>query len=162
MIMAIDPGKNGGVAMAFDSGKLISFPIPQDRVSFIEEVDNSIDSYCGESEIVCSYVEKVHSMPVQGVKSTFSFGQQFERACMVCVHCGISLDDNITPQKWQRGLGLRKKLKTESSNKYKDYLLGQSMQLFPDQFKGIKTKDEKLKIADALLILEYVSRIKSI
>ena len=90
-----------------------------------------------------AYIESVHSMPKQGVSSTFTFGRNygFLRGCL----CALEIPyHEVTPQKWQKALECL-------SHGDKNVTKARAQQLFP-----------KLKIthaiADALLIAEYGRR----
>jgi hypothetical protein len=158
MIFADDPGASGGYAIQFDSGKVIAEPHPETREQLIEEVQDAIFGYAEANEKKFAVVEKVHSMPNQGVASSFKFGMQFERSLIVCTFFQMSVDP-VTPQKWQKALDIPKRKKTEKQNAWKTRLLEKARSLYPEQFTGLN-KGESLKISDALLILEYARRIK--
>ena len=71
---------------------------------------------------VC-YLEKVHSMPKQGVKSMFTFGQNygFVRACFHCFNIPFI---EIAPKVWQKKLGCL-------TGGDKKVTRGKAQQLFP-------------------------------
>jgi hypothetical protein len=76
IITALDPGVKGGIAsLEID---LAMRPILLDVITFcdneLKEQVMKIKKYVALSDEV--YVENVHSMPKQGVKSTFTFGVQ--------------------------------------------------------------------------------------
>ena len=88
-------------------------------------------------------IEKVHSMPKQGVKSSFTFGQGygFLLGCLTALEIPF---EYVTPQKWQRYLGcLSKGDKNVTKQK--------AQELFPHLEITHAT-------ADALLIGEYLKR----
>jgi hypothetical protein len=91
-------------------------------------------------------LEKVHSMPGQGVSSTFKFGQNFGfvRACMYMSGIPFELD---TPQKWMKFYGMKKK-KEESKTDWKNRLKAKAQQLYPN----IKITND---MSDAMLIARY-------
>lgn len=92
-----------------------------------------------------AYIERVHSMPKQGVASSFTFGRSygFLRGCLIA--SGIPFEE-VTPQTWQKALGCL-------SRGDKNVTKAKAQQLFPS-----------LKIthatADALLIAEYGRRTR--
>lgn len=143
-IIAIDPGKNGGIAKYdSDTGKAYVIPFPDfkaDSVTYAERCTN----FCKDAD-VC-YVEKVGAMPGQGVTSMFSFGMAYFAALAVPSYLRIRRID-VTPLKWQKTLGLQA-VKDEGKAEHKRRMKGKAQQLYPD----IKVT---LKTADALLILEY-------
>ena len=88
-------------------------------------------------------LERVHSMPGQGVASSFKFGQGFGNLEMALTAARIPFT-YVTPQKWQKELGcLTKGNKNVSKSR--------AQQLFPH----IKCTHA---ISDALLIAEYCRR----
>jgi hypothetical protein len=157
MRRAIDPGKNGGIAISFYSKKIIAVPMPESRMELLNFFKSTFDAYRYDAEPSMAFIEKVHSMPKQGIVSAFNFGKQVERICMLMAALNIPYDEDITPQKWQKGLGIPPRNKTESKREHKNKLLRKAQQLYPEQFQGLN-KTVSLKIADALLILEYARR----
>lgn len=102
------------------------------------------------------YLEKVHSMPGQGVSSVFTFGR------MVGVVEGMMKQERlryslVSPQEWQNYLGLgnitgKSTFKNAAAKKLarKKAYLEIAKKLFPKY-----AKDITLDIADAILIAEY-------
>jgi crossover junction endodeoxyribonuclease RuvC len=92
-------------------------------------------------------IERVHSMPKQGVASSFTFGEGFGLWQGVLTGLGIPFD-LVTPQRWKKTL-------LDGASKEKDASRIRAQQLFP-------TVDLKLKKhhgrADALLIAEWRRR----
>ena len=88
-------------------------------------------------------LEKVHSMPGQGVASSFKFGQGFGHLEMALTAAKIPFT-YVTPQKWQKELGCL-------TNGNKNVSKSRAQQLFPH----IKCTHA---ISDALLIAEYCRR----
>jgi crossover junction endodeoxyribonuclease RuvC len=91
-------------------------------------------------------IEKVHSMPKQGVASSFKFGQSygFLRGCLVA--SGIPFEE-VSPQVWQKELGCL-------SKGDKNVTKARAQSLFPQLRITHAT-------ADALLICEYARRLWS-
>jgi crossover junction endodeoxyribonuclease RuvC len=88
-------------------------------------------------------LESVHSMPGQGVSSSFKFGRGFGNLEMALTAARIPYT-YVTPQRWQKDLGcLTKGDKNVSKSR--------AQQLFPH----IKCTHA---IADSLLIAEYCRR----
>jgi crossover junction endodeoxyribonuclease RuvC len=138
IFLGIDPGSSGGLAW-LGHGQAIACKMP-DTERDMWELIRGRERYQGK---VFAVIEAVHSMPKQGVASSFKFGRSygFLRGCLVA--SGIPFEE-VTPQKWQKALGcLTKGDKNVSKRK--------AQQLFPS-----------LKIthatADALLIAEYARR----
>ena len=140
-VMGIDPGKGGGIAVIdADTHEVLDLCVMPDTLYDISEfIERHRDS-------VCCYIESVHSMPGQGVSSTFTFGQYFGYVEMAVV-CHKIRSIEITPLKWQSLLGMKSK-KGESKVSHKNRLKGRAQSLFPHAKVTLKT-------ADALLIAEY-------
>ena len=114
--------------------------------------------YCIDGETVQAIVEKVHSMPGQGVSSSFKFGMEFCKPLMT--FSGLSIPYTlVTPQKWMKTLELGKSTSYKSKTEWKNHLLIVASRIFPDAIEEHKNKTEKLKVCDALLMLEYARRI---
>jgi Holliday junction resolvasome RuvABC endonuclease subunit len=99
--MGIDPGESGGVALIpvlpTDQRLAEVFKIPETE----HETAKLLREF-GARTVVC-YIEKVHSMPKQGVVSSFKFGRSygFLRGLMVALSIPF---DEVTPQRWQKDL----------------------------------------------------------
>jgi hypothetical protein len=152
-IIAIDPGKNGGIAVfSVDKDTLIDVApmpdTPQDVLNFITHYQNN--SKC--------YLERVQGIPGMGATAMFNFGQGFGQLemALLCRHIPTI---EVTPQKWQRELQLGVK-GHNTTNEWKTKLKMRAQQLYPrvEQQFNIKNKTEWLRVSDALLILEYARR----
>ncbi len=138
--IGIDPGVRGGIAIITANGSVELHKMP----------GTPLDLY----ELLVAYptaiaiLERVHSMPKQGVSSTFKFGVNYGWCQMALAASGIRWEE-VTPQKWQKefSLILPKLTKTEKKNAHKS----RAQQLFP----RIKITHA---IADALLLAEYCRR----
>lgn len=146
--MGIDPGKSGGIAEVPQHGVE---PIIRDAMpDTLKDIWHVIESGAGDTITTFCLIEKVHSMPGQGVASTFAFGRNFGQLEMALTAAEIPFD-YVTPTKWQKEFGLsgrKDESKTEKKNRHKAL----AQQLFP-----------KIQIthaiADALLIAEYCRRV---
>lgn len=154
IVLGIDPGASGGIAW-HDRGDspCATQTMHGEKMPATERDVAQFLAECA-AEKSFAYIEKVHSMPSQGVSSTFKFGQNygFLRGCLVSLQIPF---DEVTPQKWQKEFGLvfPKKLglsPTEKKNKHK----AKAQQLFPHLKVTHAT-------ADALLIAEYGRRLRS-
>lgn len=140
MFIGIDPGKSGGIAFAFD-GNYDAIKMPATLADVFSELVNAT---CDATALI----EKVGPMPKQGVKSMFSFGENYGALQMVLTALGCPWD-LVTPAKWQKEFGLYgKKLEgTAKKNAHKAV----AQRLFP-------TVKVTHATADALLIAEYCRR----
>lgn len=149
--VGIDPGKSGGIASITETASGIvakATKMPETDADIFDCIKyNNIDPEVG----TIALIEKVHSMPKQGVVSTFTFGKNFGALKMALTACGMPFME-VTPQKWQRGLDIPKKKKEETQTLYKTRLKEVAQQLFPD-IKVTKA------ISDALLIAWYNYKI---
>ena len=144
-IIGLDPGVSGGIAWTTD-GKACVEKMP-DTLQDIWDLIYSITFQSGTiARDYKAYLEQVHSMPGQGVASSFKFGQGYGALEMALTAAGIPFE-RVTPQKWQKALGcLTKGQKNVSKRK--------AQELFPSMKITHAT-------ADALLIAEYGRRINS-
>lgn len=143
--IGIDPGKKGAMAIiestpdGIGEVKIIPFE-PSDYIS-------ALKSYSGA--VAC--IEQVHSLPREGVKSVFSFGQTYGWLLGVMDALGVSYQV-VPPNKWKREYSLLRTEKKQSIEVCK--------RLFPSvslkRTERCKTDDDNM--ADALLLCEYARR----
>lgn len=139
--IGIDPGVSGGIAWTNEDGM---------------RVEKMPDTIMGVWDLIChivndsamiyrhtefrAYLEQVHSMPGQGVSSSFKFGNGFGHLEMALTAAGIPFE-RVTPQKWQKTMGCMTKGDKNVSKR-------RAQELYP----SIKVTHA---IADALLIATY-------
>lgn len=146
LILGIDPGKSGGFAVMPIFPSCTNFVEP----FYAEPVKNQTPAdivhafeRLKEYPLVC-FLEKVHSMPKQGVRSTFTFGENFGMYIGILTALKIPYQ-TVSPGTWQRSLGcLSKGDKNVTKRK--------AQELFPMLTITHAT-------ADALLIAEYGRRV---
>jgi len=138
LTLGIDPGWGGGAALIGAEGQLRSVHSFTnmteadiiDRISAMRHEDP-----CGGDRITV-YIESVHSMPKQGVSSSFKFGWIYGLLRgLVIGQCRVI---DVTPQKWQKALGCL-------THGDKNISKAKAQQLFP----GVKVTHSN---ADALCI----------
>jgi len=139
IIIGIDPGTSGGIASRVGDTTWV-IKMPDSPV----EIAKEIQMFAGERG-TC-YLEKVHSMPGQGVVSSFKFGRNLGVLEGILAALQIRLEW-VTPQTWQKALGCM-------SKGDKNVTKRKALELFPD----IKVTHST---ADALLICEYGFRKES-
>ena len=137
MILGLDPGKSGGMVLLDANSTII------DRIIFSHNTDHDIADCIrewNENDGLIAYLEQVHSMPRQGVASTFKFGAHFGmlRGMLIMAHIPFRL---VTPGMWQRKLGCL-------SHGNKNVTKSAAQQRWPD----LKWTHA---FADAALIAEY-------
>ena len=137
IFLGIDPGKTGGISRHNGSDvSACKFTdcTPADMYKLIHEFSRG---QC------VALIEKVHSMPKQGVKSSFTFGKNYGMLLMALTALEIPFE-YVSPAVWQRYL----KCKTGGDKKI-------TRQKAQELFPHLKITHA---IADALLIGEYYKR----
>ena len=141
--IGIDPGLSGGIAYIDADGNSTATKMPKTERDLIDLL-----LYHKTSRPVC-FVEKVSAGPKMGSSAAYKFGRNCGEIAMAVVAAGLRLE-YVTPQKWQRKLGLitsGRGLGQDDTAK-KNRNKAKAQQLFP----GIKITHAT---ADALLIAEY-------
>ena len=145
--IGIDPGEKGGIAGIMDlgGGRLVcaAGPYSPDELKKL-----AIDFHACDNIRCC--LEQVHSMPKQGVKSTFEFGKSFGYIKGVLESFGIPYQE-VSPNKWKKEFSLIGKDKAAS--------IACAKRLFP----GVSLIPEGCRVerdgpAEALLMAEYARR----
>ena len=143
--IGIDPGQAGGLALidgVVNCVTAIKMPNTESDIwHWFSKVGNS---QC------FAIIERVHSMPGQGVASTFKFGQGYGGLRMALIAAGIPFEE-VSPRSWQKYLNVTSRDKMETKTEFKNRLKAKAQQLFP-QF------DVTLMTSDAILIAEYNRR----
>lgn len=146
IIIGIDPGASGGIA-SLQPGQ------PTDGAPEIETLkltvtERDVSDFLGVRAYAhaYAYIERVHSMPKQGVASSFKFGVSYGFLRGLLIGLEIPFEE-VTPQRWQKAMGCL-------THGDKNVSKARAQQLFP----GIKITHA---IADSLLIAEYGRRLRS-
>ena len=152
--VGIDPGLSGAVAVINEDFVINLYDCPTLKVGKKNEPDT-----LGMSRILERVaftraglvvgIERVHSMPDQGVASTFKFGMGFGVWLGILASLKLS-HELITPQAW-------KKVMMSGMPKEKDASRQRALQLFPASADDLRLKKHHGR-ADALLIAEYMRR----
>lgn len=139
-VIGIDPGSTSGGIALVGSGESDSRPV---KNMTAPDIFLTVKEFASRASV--GFIEKVHSMPKQGLSSTFKFGASYGELRMALIATGIRWVE-VSPRKWQKyfGLILPDLTKTDKKNRHKE--MAQSL------FPGIKMTHAK---ADALLIAEY-------
>jgi crossover junction endodeoxyribonuclease RuvC len=137
-VIGIDPGASGGMACIVGGTLLDAIKMPG--------TESDIAEWLRERDHCTAYIESVHSMPGQGVASSFKFGQSFGFLRGVLTALSIRWE-LVTPQKWQGALSCR-------SGGDKNVTKAAAQRLWP----RVKMTHA---IADACLIAEYGRRVES-
>ena len=142
--IGIDPGSNGALVALDDTSIRMIYGFKDQTDADICNAFQSV-SRLAIPEASFAILELVHSMPAQGVASSFKFGTNFGMVKAFLYAHKIPFDF-FTPQKWQKEMGcLTKGDKNVTKSK--------AQRLFPQ----VQVTHE---IADALLIASYCREIK--
>lgn len=140
--VGIDPGKSGGICVYDTDDNTVDFvkmpPTVHDIVIQLVVLKNGFRD-------VKVVLEKVHSMPGQGVASTFTFGQGYGQLQGAIAALGLHCIE-VIPNKWMKCIGSMPKDKSERKKFIKDWVEKRSGQSIP------------LYVADAVAIA-YVAPI---
>ena len=166
--IGIDPGLNGAVGVLkshgstyVDPGSIQVFDTPTMLVSGIKEkrVYNTVamalllkpfvDQVC--DDVLC-VLESVHSMPKQGVASSFSFGQGLGMWQGIIAAMGFPLE-MPSPQRWKKEM-LADQGKDKDASRFK------AIALFPSLAEQLSRKKDDGR-AEAILLAEYGRRLRS-
>lgn len=154
LTVGVDPGLSGAIAAITPNGSIHLHDCPVLKVG-------SKNTYnpAGMTMILRQYqdshfpilvgLEKVHSMPGQGVASTFTFGEGYGVWLGILAALNIP-HELITPQAWKKSL-------MDGQLKDKDASRLVAMRLFPEAGKQLQLKRHHSR-ADALLIAEFLRR----
>lgn len=153
-IMGIDPGASGAIVILdTDDRSIVVIDMPTAKVKRGPRVVNQVDAVALSNALrlhvtdgIFAVVEKVHSMPGQGVASTFSFG----RAAGILEGVLAALDipfSLIPPATWTKTMRLFGG---------KDGSRARAQELFPDQAHLFARKKDDGR-ADAALIACYAA-----
>lgn len=146
--LGIDPGASGAIVL-LENGEPIEWAeMPVNKIGSTTRVNAAaltdfIASCCCEHV----YVEAVHSMPKQGVASSFNFGHNVGTVMGVLGAMGLP-HTLVTPQAWKKAMGL---IGTD-----KDAARTRAIQLWP-KWRELDKKGKGQALADAALIARFGS-----
>lgn len=149
--IGVDPGTTGAIAILDGSKTSVHDFANMDGLGELSIIFGGITDIM-EFPSCIAYVEKVHSMPKQGVSTTFKFGRATGRAIGWLEALGIPYEE-ITPTKWQ-------KMVFDSGTRTGDNKadsLSMARKLFPNMLDRLNRKKDHNR-ADALLIAEACRR----
>ena len=99
-VIGLDPGQSGGIAILAEGTPPVALKMPETERDLYDLLSGHSDAH--------AYIEAVHSMPAQGVSSSFKFGQNYGMLRMALIAAGIPFE-TVTPQKWQKAMGCMSK-----------------------------------------------------
>ena len=140
--IGIDAGVNGGVAI-LDNGQMEAHGCPdtvKDMSDLIKDAKwDCLNMFC--------IIEKVHSMPKQGVRSVWTFGKNYGQWLGILAAHEIPYRE-ITPQTWMKFYGAMPKDRKKRKNHLKHLAQGICPHL-----------KVTLKTADAILLANWCREI---
>jgi Holliday junction resolvasome RuvABC endonuclease subunit len=143
--IGIDPGSSsGGISIILEQDQDID--VMNYSIKNLTEKDIVDILKMFKSSDVKVVLEKVHSMPGQGVSSSFTFGENFGFIKGIITALGVKYT-LITPQSWMKYYGMKKD-KDEAKSDWKKRLRQRAEMLYPD----VKITADT---ADSLLIANY-------
>jgi crossover junction endodeoxyribonuclease RuvC len=141
--IGIDPGQGGGIAWIWGATGIIDACKFTDT-DIIWDLFDSTRKWSTRSRIV---LERVHSMPQQGVSSTFKFGANYGWWKGFMAAFGRQWED-VEPRVWQRHLGC---LTGGQKNVTKSF----ATKLVADSGSSVTVTHA---VADAICLAEYARR----
>ena len=146
--IAIDPGKDGGIAYTLQEGEPHAVRMPATPGDILDTLRN-IRAITGPS-VECYMEALVKYIPgnQQSGSSSIVYGRNYGFIEGVVQTLGIKLH-SVRPQVWMKSLGLGTKGKM-SKTEWKNKLKAEAQRLYPAEVVTLDT-------ADALLILEFAT-----
>ncbi len=144
LYLGIDPGLSGAWGMIDHHGCYWSCGDMHHDTEGILDTERIWDEMCQARDRLDTkvFIEKVHSMPKQGVSSTFKFGMAFGGALSLARRFKTEVV-MVTPQLWKKTLVL---------NSDKQLSLDMAREIFPQAPLHLKKHNGR---AEALLIALY-------
>ena len=144
IIMAIDPGKSGAIAVHYGGDRVIEcFNMPDgvnDLERFVGMMPNPVKAY----------LEAQHAFPGNGAQAMFTFGRGYGQIEGVLAANKIEIV-GVTPQKWQKEFQLGRVKDHASKHAWKHHLRLAACRLYPEHVVTLQQ-------ADAMLILKYAMK----
>lgn len=144
--LGIDPGASGALVVLEDGTPIEWMEMPIMKIGSTTRVNAAaVADFIGAARCDHVFVEAVHSMPKQGVASSFNFGHSTGTIMGVLGAMGIPCT-LVTPQSWKKTAGL---IGTD-----KDAARSRAIQLWPT-WKDLHKKGKGQALADAALIAQH-------
>lgn len=147
-VIGIDPGATGAIVLLENGEPIEWIEMPVVKIGSTTRVNASaLAEFLAQTEANHTYVEAVHSMPKQGVASSFNFGHNVGTIMGVLGALGMP-HTLVTPQSWKKSAGL---IGTD-----KDAARARAIQLWP-RWTDLHKKGKGQALADAALIARHAS-----
>ena len=152
IIVGIDPGLSGAIAILEDNKVLGIFDMPvmaegkkNKRQLNSSQLVNIITDNTDKTKEIAVIVEQVNAMPGQGVTSMFNFGQTFGAIKGVCAALKLPIFF-VRPSKWKKHFELINSSKDSSRTKV--------IEMYPSLSNQLSKKKDVNK-SDAILIARF-------
>lgn len=158
--LGVDPGKSGAIAVLDGYGEIESIddmPVVGSAVSgslLCDLIDNVVILNGGDSEYsllgvdVVAIVEQVHSMPKQGVASSFDFGKSYGIVLGVLAGAHVRTE-HVSPQRWKKVMRLTAD---------KEQARRRAIERWPKWSDSFKRKKDADRAEAALLALWFIEQ----
>lgn len=153
MLIGIDPGLMGGFCLRFpnDDHEVYAMPVLNKNLDLRQLTKwLRMDTWITNTDVMV-VIEKVHSMPKQGVASSFKFGDGYGQIKGLCAGLGYPFI-LVTPQQWKKTI-----LNGYDWKGNKDSSIAYVKQRYPDI--NLKPTERSRKdshgLADAVCLAEY-------
>ncbi len=145
-IIAIDPGKSGGIAIRHSDGSILLQAMPPTEGDIVEAIGNCEAGSACYLEKVGGFMRQDKGKNVASGHGMFKFGANFGfvQGVLMALRIPIIL---VTPGKWQKRLGVGTK-SDRTTTQWKNVLKAEAQRRYPQLKITLKT-------CDALLILDY-------
>ena len=157
--IGIDPGLDGAIAILMTGphhvvASVKDTPTGKDskrRIYLLGEMRQLLLNWSeyNQDNPVTVFIEKVHSMPKQGVASSFNFGQGYGIWQGLVVALGLPIE-YVAPQTWMKEMFRDRPIGKDASR-------ARAQELFPELVDQLNLKKHHGR-SDALLIAEYGRR----
>ena len=157
IIIGIDPGLSGGIAVLKDNiiKNLYDMPVMSEGKKNKRQLNSAqlvkiIKENIQEKEETAIVVEQVNAMPGQGVTSMFNFGQTFCAIKGISAALGLPIFF-VRPAKWKKHF--------ELINSSKDSSRTKAIEMYPSISDQLSKKKDVNK-SDAILIARFHSETR--
>ena len=157
IIIGIDPGLSGGIAVLKDNiiKNLYDMPVMSEGKKNKRQLNSAqlvkiIKENIQEKEETAIVVEQVNAMPGQGVTSMFNFGQTFGAIKGISAALGLPIFF-VRPAKWKKHF--------ELINSSKDSSRTKAIEMYPSISDQLSKKKDVNK-SDAILIARFYSETR--
>ena len=156
LLITVDPGRSGGVAVRYPDGRVNAWAMPDTDVDTLDLLCDIISSARRERWRLQAGIEKVSGYiggKGQPGSAMFRFGESygFVVGVMMALEVPLYL---IRPQQWQRALQLGSVADHGSKPRWKRHLRAEAARRFPHLRPTLAT-------ADALLLLEHLAQLSA-